>query len=46
MLLDIIQLGFFFVQPRSSNEMALIRQIFILMALLADCLNDLIWAFC
>jgi len=46
MLLDIIQLGFFFAQPRSSNEMALIRQILILVALLAGYQNDSIWALC
>ncbi|WP_458239176.1 hypothetical protein, partial [Pseudomonas sp. P5_A2_2] len=46
MLLDIIQLDFFFVQPRLSNEMALYQQIFILLAQLADYRSDSLWACC
>jgi hypothetical protein len=46
MLLDIIQLDFFFVQPRLFNEMALIQQIFIPLALLSGYRNDSLWACC
>jgi hypothetical protein len=46
LLIDIIQLGFFIVQPHWSNKTVMFLRVFILLSVLVGVFFDAKWAFC